>query len=107
MTSQVRTKTRSSPSSSRGSTERRSSRAKTSGYPLFSVTFKETCRQPDQRRPVRVAQIPRCEVTAGHFAEGRALLDFLGQNNRGSVYGRRLPDLATGQTRSTAPPDAS
>jgi hypothetical protein len=40
---------------------------------------------------------PRYDGIAGHFAEGRALLDFVDQNDRGAVYlDVGFPQLATG-----------
>lgn len=42
-------------------------------------------------------KIPRYDGLAGHFADGRALLDFLAQNDRESVYlDVGFPQLATG-----------
>ncbi len=61
---------------------------------LFSDNAREgptVTAQPEPRK------ILRYDGVAGHFAEGRALLDFLEQNDRGSIYlDVGFPKLATG-----------
>lgn len=50
--------------------------------------------KPDQSEP---REIPRYDGVAGHLADGRAVLDFLEQYNRESVYlNVGFPDLGTG-----------